>query len=192
MKAFNKSSFKGVKRKGYRVFTHLEIGYENCEYWTISLKNNVKYKVDENLNIVNIKIKNLNKLKLTGILFCKDRESQIKRFIYGNDITSVSLVRFPKRQTHGWEIHIKKFHIHNYLEENPIYSMGEDNLLQNTKYSENDNTLEYSWIVDENIKIDYAVEFKSPIDFISKIMIPKKYESIINKLNKDMWKIEII
>lgn len=191
MKAFNKSSFKGV-RKGYKAFTHLEIGYENCECWTIPLKNNVEYKVDENLNIISIKIKNLNKLKLTGFLFCKDRESQIKRFIYGNDITSVYLVRFPKRKIHGWVIPRKEFHIQHYLESIPVYSLGEDNLLQNTQYNENEDTLEYSWIVDENIKIDYAVEFKSPIEYISKIIIPKKYDSIINKLNKDMWKIETI
>jgi hypothetical protein len=33
MKSFNKRKYKGVKSE-YKSFTHLEIGYENCEYWT--------------------------------------------------------------------------------------------------------------------------------------------------------------
>lgn len=181
MKAFNKRKHKGIKK--YKSYTHLEIGYENCEYWTIPLKF-VKIKMN-NKNVESIQI-DMKKVVVDKWVY-DSVEKRIKRLTHNaNDITSISFVRFKERTRGYWFNEPRKnLYIKNYLEINSYGCfMDNDNLLQKTEFD--GYILKYSWIVDEDIVIE-----SYPYNYEEKgiVRIPKKYSEIISKLDREVWNI---
>lgn len=183
MEAFNKMKYKGVKSK-YKSFTHVVIGYENCEYLQIPLKyakvimsKDAKYIKE--LLIDFIKIRN----KIDKWLY-DSLEKRLERILYNsNDIASVKLIRINKNERHLWNFPTKELMIKD------IYGRDYNNLLQSTNFNEELNILHYTWIVDENIKIDWKKEGYIIYGYIE---IPSKYNDIISKLNKRIYEIKII
>lgn len=179
MKAFNKRKHKGVKK--YKSYTHLEIGYENCEYWTIPLKF-VKIKTEDGY-IKSITI-DMDKVELDK-WFYKTAELRLRRLTEGaNDITNVQLIRIVKnRNYNSWGNEPSQLiPMKDYLEANP-YGGYNDNLLQSTEFDR--QNLIYSWILDENIEIEYPYNWEK-----GSIRIPSKYSEIIGKLDREIWNIK--
>ena len=179
MRRFNCKKYKGVK-KGFKSFTHVEIIYENCEHWLIPVKDiNIhkegKYIQEMTINMKRV-IQNLSKWAYDSV------SKRVERLtVDANDIVSIGYVRLDKNSNLDIGNNTKYIEIANYLEINP-YSAYCDNLLQSTHYDMENGVLEYTWIVDENINIEYWVT-----DGKCKVKIPKIYSKIIDKLDKELW-----
>lgn len=181
MRAFNKRRHKGVKK--YKAYTHLEIGYENCEYWTIPLKF-VKIKMSNGI-VESIEI-DIEKVELNE-WGCQNPELRLIRLTeYANDITNIQLIRVSKNRDYNSWMNVPSciLAMGNYLESNP-YGCYTDNLLQSTNFD--GNTLTYSWILDNNINIIYPYNWHKGY-----IEIPRKYVEIISKLDREVWKVKEI
>lgn len=179
MRAFNKRRYKGVKR--YKSYTHLEIGYENCEYWTIPLKF-VKIKMSSGI-VESIEI-NIERVELNEWGYQTPELRLIRLTEYANDITSIKLIRVSKNRNYNSWVNEPScvLAMGNYLESNP-YSCYTDNLLQSTNFD--GNTLTYSWILDNNINIIHPYNW-----YKGYIEIPRKYVEIIDKLDREVWDVK--
>lgn len=116
MRAFNKRRHKGVKK--YKAYTHLEIGYENCEYWTIPLKF-VKIKMSNGI-VESIEI-DIEKVELNE-WGCQNPELRLIRLTeYANDITNIQLIRVSKNRDYNSWMNVPSciLAMGNYLESNP-------------------------------------------------------------------------
>lgn len=184
MRKFNSKKHKGAK-SGYKSFTHVEIIYENCEHWLIPVRDIIIHKEGKYIQemVINMKrvVPNLSKWAYDSV------SKRVERLtVDANDIVSIRYIRLDKNS--NWSIgdDTKYIEIANYLEINP-YSAYCDNLLQSTHYDKENGVLEYTWIVDENIKIDYWISEDK-----CRIEIPKIYSNIVNKLDKELWIVEEI
>lgn len=183
MRKFNSKKYKGVK-KGFKSFTHVEITYENCEQWVIPVKDVIIHKEGKYIQEMTVNMRrvipNISKWPYDSV------NKRVERLTkYANDIVSVRYIRLDKNN--NWDIgnNTKYIEIASYLETNP-YSAYCDNLLQSTHYDKENEVLEYTWIVDEDIKIDYCVNE----DNDCRITIPRIYSNIIDKLDRRFWIIE--
>ncbi|MGL4948064.1 MAG: hypothetical protein ACRC42_01620 [Mycoplasma sp.] len=156
-------------------FTHLEIIFENCEYWEVPVEYICISTKDKYLHKVSINMAKLLKDNKLSKWCYETLEKRIGRLTNNaNDITHVHFLQINNNLEY-FEFPRKNIPIKSYLESN-LYLCYQDNLLQTTTYK--NGILYYEWIVDSNILIDYN---------LNTITIPSKYKEIISKLDTEVW-----
>lgn len=181
MRAFNRRKHRGVKN--YKSYTHLEIVYENCEHWTVPIKNVEIDMFNGYIKHMWVKIPD----KIEGFLFNNNREDNLKRLTTdcACDITQIYKTRIKQSFD---QIVRKNIPIQHYIEANPMGYYG-DNVLQSVGKYEDTHVL-YHWVVDSRISVEYKYEHGRI--YGGKIAIPSIYTPVIEKLDKDVWEVRVI